>query len=202
MGRLHHLIATVAVCTVLTVGPGPSQPIAGGAPAVTMTAITPNQATLFDWAFALFSAAELILPDIDIVGHDSTEACMGRNGMHTVTEGRSTIHICTRDAGRAQEFLFLHELAHAWDRANLTAEQRLAFLEQRALTEWNNTDTDRWHDRGAEHAAEIITWGLIDRPIGIVRIPDTSCAELLAGYVTLVGRPPLHGYQDLCRHAA
>ena len=165
MGRLHHLAAAVAMGAVLTVGPGPSDPTAANAPTVTMTGITAAQATIFEWALALFAAADLPLPDIDIVGHDSTAPCMGRNGMHTFADGRSTIHVCTRDAGPVQEFLFLHELAHAWDRAGLTAERRQAFLAQRGLTEWRNDDPERWHDRGAEHAAEIIMWGLIDRPI-------------------------------------
>ena len=202
MGRLHLLTATVALCAISVVCVGASQPTAARGPAVTITGITPAQATLVEWAMALFATAELRLPDLGIVGHDSTDACMGRNGMHVVDDGRSTIHICTRDAGRIQEFLFLHELAHAWDRANLSAERRLAFLEQRGLAEWNNLDTDQWHDRGGEHAAEIIAWGLIDRPVGIVRISGTSCVELLAGYVTLVGGPPLHGYTDRCRQAA
>ena len=198
MGRMHHLTAAVAACAVLTVGPGASQPIAGAAPTVTMTGITPAQARIFEWALDLFAAAELPLPEIDVVGHGSTDSCMGRHGMHMFAEGRSTIHVCTRDAGPVEEFLVLHELAHAWDRADLSAERRLAFLELRGLTEWRNDDPERWHDRGAEHAAEIIMWGLIDRPIRVVRLWDNSCADLLAGYVTLVGRPPLHGFTDRC----
>jgi hypothetical protein len=44
--------------------------------------------------------------------------------------------------------------------------------------------------------------GLIDRPIRIATIPDTSCADLRTGYVLLTGRPPLHGFTDLCDEAA
>jgi hypothetical protein len=200
MGRLHHLAAAVAMGAVLTAGPGVSDPTTANHPTVTMTGISAAQATIFEWALALFAAADLPLPDIDIVGHDSVAQCMGRAGMHTYAAGRSTLHVCTRDAGPVQEFLFLHELAHAWDRAGLTAERRQAFLAQRGLTEWRNDDPERWHDRGAEHAAEIIMWGLMDRPIGVVRLWDNGCAALRAGYVALVGRPPLHGYTDRCRN--
>jgi hypothetical protein len=49
---------------------------------------------------------------------------------------------------------------------------------------------------GAEHAAQILVWGLIDRPIRIATIPDTSWADLRTGYVLLTGRPPLHGFTD------
>ena len=94
----------------------------------------------------------------------------------------------------------LHEMGHAWIDENVTNSVRERFLEMRGLRAWNES-TVSWDDRGFEHGAEIIAWGLIDRPTGIVRIRDTSCAELLAGYFTLVGRPPLHGYQDVCRNA-
>ena len=179
---------------------GSRDPTAAKAPTVTMTGITAAQATIFEWALALFAAADLPLPDIDIVGHDSTSQCMGRAGMHTFAAGRSTIDVCTRGAGPVQEFLFLHELAHAWDRAGLTAERRQAFLAQRGLTAWRNDDPERWHDRGAEHAAEIIMWGLMDRPIRVVRLGTTGAQRSPLGYVALVGRPPLHGYTNLCQN--
>ena len=50
----------------------------------------------------------------------------------------------------------------------------------------------------AEHAAEIVVWGLIDRPVRSVFNPDTTCAALRAGYEVLVGEPPLHGFTDRC----
>jgi hypothetical protein len=80
----------------------------------------------------------------------------------------------------------------------LTESRRAAFLRLRGLTEWRNDDPDRWHERGAEHAAEIMVWGLIDRPVRPVFIPDNTCADLLAGYVMLTGRSPLHGFTDRC----
>lgn len=55
-----------------------------------------------------------------------------------------------------------------------------------------------WHERGAENAAEIIAWGLIDRPVKPVRIYDNDCDQLLGGYVILTGTDPLHGLTDVC----
>jgi hypothetical protein len=47
-----------------------------------------------------------------------------------------------------------------------------------------------------------LDWGLIDRPIRIATIPDSSSVDLRTGYILLTGRPPLHGYTDLCAEAA
>ena len=43
-----------------------------------------------------------------------------------------------------------------------------------------------------------MVWGLIDRPIRIVQIDDSSCDQLDDGFRALTGVPPLHGYRDLC----
>ena len=58
------------------------------------------------------------------------------------------------------------------------------------------TDTV-WEERGSEHAAEVMVWGLIDRQFS-ARIPHNSCAELLDGYTTLTGQQPLHGFTGKC----
>ena len=70
----------------------------------------------------------------------------------------------------------------------------------RGLHTWRGSDPngEDWLERGAEHAAEIMTWGLLDWPMMVVFIPDNTCADLLAGYETLTGRPPLHGFTDYC----
>ena len=70
-------------------------------------------------------------------------------------------------------------------------------MELRGLEQWRGDAAD-WHDLGAEHAAEIMVWGLMDRPVWPAYLPASSCADLQAGYETLTGRPPLHGYTDFC----
>lgn len=166
---------------------------------ITFTAVAPDQVALFDWAVELFDEAGLELPPIDVVGHRTDAHCLGRSAAHGFDAGRSRIDLCIGDAGPRAEFLILHELAHAWDRHSLTPARRDAFLALRGLQEWRNDDPDRWHERGAEHAAEIMVWGLIDRPVRIVRLDANSCADLLAGYRVLTGTEPLHGYTDACR---
>ena len=147
-------------------------PLAGAAPggtstqaAVTMTGFSAAQSAQIAWAVDLFDRAGLVLPPVALVHSASPEPCLGRAGLHRRIGEGSTIWICTDDAGPPEEFLYLHELAHAWDRAALTDDRRAGFLELRGLDAWQGTDPERWNDYGAEQAAEIVVWALIDRPI-------------------------------------
>jgi hypothetical protein len=161
-----------------------------------------GQEALIEWAIGLYADAGLELPPLEFVHYPTREPCRGARGLYTGDRSPATIRICTPEAGPFAESLFLHEIAHAWDRYALTDRRRAAFLHLRDLEEWWDNGTAPWHTYGAEQAAQIIVWGLIDRPIRIATIPDSSCLELRAGYVLLTGRPPLHGYTDLCDKAA
>jgi hypothetical protein len=188
----------VAVALVLAALTIPLPHAASDAPAVTLTGLSAIEEADVRWAVGLFDQAGLRLPPIEVVRHRSVQPCSGRRAAHTWKDGRSTIHLCADDKPRPRRYRMLHEIAHAWDRQSLTEARRAAFLDLRGLDEWRNDDPERWHERGAEHAAEIMVWGLIDRPVRSVFIPDTTCAELRAGYEVLVGEPPLHGFTDRC----
>jgi hypothetical protein len=167
-------------------------------PMRTTTGLSPQEEEVFAWASSLYEEAGLRLPAIDVIGHETMEACGGGAGYHHAEGGRSTIDICGEHPRRFDEVLFLHELAHAWDLAVLTDTRRAAFAELRGVTQWWDDGVHDWDERGAEHAAEIVTWALRDRPMRVFSIPDADCASLEAGYVALTGRPPLHGYRDRC----
>jgi hypothetical protein len=47
------------------------------------------------------------------------------------------------------------------------------------------------HERGAERAAEVVSWGLMDEMIPIIRIYDAEPALLTEAFNLLVDRPPL-----------
>lgn len=151
------------------------------------------------WAVDLFDEAGLRLPPTRFVHHgvDRT-ACSGRRGVHEYVNGRSTINICTDDPGKVTEALVLHETAHAWAAHDLSDERKADFQSLRGWTYWRNHQEADWHENGSEQAAEMILWGLIDRPVGIVTINDHRCEDLDAGYRALTGQPPLHGYRDHC----
>jgi hypothetical protein len=189
--RLLLLTAAVVLAQVAATAASP-------VPRVTYTDVPGHQVAMVEWGIALFDEAGLTLPPIEVHGHRGTETCGGRPGLHRWIDGRSRIDLCTRFSRSSQELLVLHELAHAWDRVSLTPARREAFLELRGLTDWRHEDLDHWADLGAEHAAEIVMWGLADRPVRVVRIDGGSCAELLAGYRLLTGDEPLHGSTVAC----
>jgi hypothetical protein len=163
-----------------------------------MRDLSPAQREVALWAVDLFAAAGLDLPPIELVAHDGDAACHHRyDGLHRHVDGRSVIDLCGRFDRHLAEPLYLHELAHAWAAHSLTVERRVAFLALRGAAAWNDDALD-WHERGTEQAAEIIVWGLRDRPMRVARIQGSSCAELLAGYRVLTGADPLHGFTDHC----
>jgi hypothetical protein len=151
------------------------------------------------WATDLFDQAELELPPLRFVyhGHD-TRPCAERPGLHHRVDGLNVIEICTETITNPTKGLILHETAHAWIDHHLTDERKAAFKELRGWTHWRDYDAAPWHENGTEQAAEIMVWGLIDRPLKMVRINGNSCDELDAGYRTLTGRPPLNGFRDAC----
>jgi hypothetical protein len=152
-----------------------------------------------NWAVDLFEEAGLRLPPMRFVHHgDDRNPCSGWRGAHRHVDGWSTIEICTSDPGKVTAALVLHETAHAWAAHELTDERKADFQVLRGWTHWSNHREADWHENGSEQAAEILVWGLIDRPVGIVTINANSCDDLDAGYRSLTGQPPLHGYRDHC----
>lgn len=167
--------------------------------AIELVDTPPELAELARWSMGLFEEAGLHLPPIRYVYHgDDTTPCSGWRGVHRSVDGRSTIDICTSDPGRTTAWLFLHETAHAWAAHDMDEGRRADFRALRGWTDWSNHGEVPWHENGTEQAAEIIAWGLVDRPFGVATIHDASCDDLDAGYRTLTGQPPLHGFRDHC----
>ena len=187
------LVTVLALCSAHGAGAAES-----GATAHSATGLSTQELEVLDWALALFDEAGLDLPGIDFVGQEALDACHGGSGLHRIDGGRSRVTICGEHPRRFDEILFLHEIAHAWDFAQLSDARRAAFAELRGLDQWWDDGVHEWDQRAAEHAAEIVTWALRDRPMQVITIPDADCASLRAGYLALTGRAPLHGYRDRC----
>jgi len=144
------------------------------------------------WARSRFKDAGLELPNIEIVVFDSTIDCDGRVGYYYADAGR--LELC-----RLDKKTVLHELAHAWANHNLTAENRAGFVRLRNLTSWND-DGEPWKHRATEHAAETISWALMDRETTVpwvsedgaetrrlLTIDNSSPRELTEAYRFLTG---------------
>lgn len=168
-----------------------------GSPMLTIDSLPEGQELIVAWALDLFDQAGLNRPAVRLVGHDDPEACRGRNGIAFDRGDHTEIGLCTPEVAAHVDFLILHELVHAYEHQFVSDDVRGEFLELRGLEQWRGSDL-AWHEAGAEHAAEILVWGLMDRPVWIVRIDDVSCEELMEGYDTLTGSVPVHGYTDHC----
>lgn len=118
------------------------------------SALSSDERELVDFALSRFETQGLELPEISFEFFPSTLDCDGHKGMYWHA-GR-TLRMCSMD-----EHTLLHEMAHAWANENLTIAERVAFTRQSGLEAWNGHD-DAWEDRGTEHAAETIAWGLGD----------------------------------------
>lgn len=150
-------------------------------------AYTNTIATLEDGGFAV--------PEFLARFHTTDEPCKGHRGLHVVTsDGVSTIHVCaTHDnplvIEMVRERTLMHEVAHAWVDQNVSADQVIAFMDLRCLRVWDDGTVAAWGELGAEHAAEILLWGMTGETRNInFRIPDDDVEELRAAYDILIGR--------------
>ena len=146
-----------------------------------LTVIGGSEAQRDRLALALdrFDAAGLPLPDLEVVFTTSNDDCHGHYGLFTETPTPWRIVICS-DA----DFVYEHELAHAWERHNLTAETRYDFMERRGYTVWSSHSVD-WNERGVEGVALVIQQGISGLPLrpamSTERISRLEAYELLTG---------------------
>jgi branched-subunit amino acid transport protein len=165
----------------------------------------PELDRLLEWALDRFETAGLGAPAIgSITFAGGSGRCDGLAGSVDTDADRARMLLCL-DRGSAcvgadctsfttfARSTVLHEFAHAWEPARLDAPTRRAFLALRGLTVWEGVRDVPWAERGAEQAAEIIMWGLLEAPVPLPRLDRPACEDLLASYQVLTGRPPLHG---------
>ena len=147
---------------------------------------TPAQHAMTLEAAGRFREAGLGEPTVLVRFHDDVEACGGRTGQQL--EG--TVDLCGIHANDMSRRTVLHEMAHAWTAAHVSAGLEERFLLLRQLDTWNDHDAG-WEERGSEHAAEIIEWALAGQGTGLdlPSIPDNDPRQLVESYQLLTGRP-------------
>lgn len=150
-----------------------------------------------DWAIDRYREARLSLPRIRVSFHRNSDPCEGAQGGYLIEDGVSRVLICVSESGSLRELklkrTLLHEFAHAWDAHFLTEEVRKEFIERRGLEEWSTKVP--YEERGSEHAAETITWGLMDEPLLFGSLDEATSWHLQhEGYLALTGVEPPHGY--------
>jgi hypothetical protein len=190
------LLAPIAAIHAALAGRGlPPSDVEGGAvvdsdpitlrvsltPAVTVQNASAAQLGRLVLALDRFRAASLKLPDIDIQFSIDESGCMGHMGRFDPGPTPWRISICSH-----LDFVYEHELAHAWERATMTDETRQAFMTLRGLTIWSDSVVP-WNERGVEGVAFIIQQGLAGLPL-----PPVLGAEGLSrmeAFELLTGRP-------------
>lgn len=151
----------------------------------------PGWTATIEWAVARYESVGLDLPAATVTLHDDPVACKGASGLY-VRGDVPEIRLCanTEPDSRIARLIVLHELGHLWAEGTLTGPEKQALLDLRGLEVWADSDhpTHKW---GAEHAAEILSWGLMDESVRIIRIYDTTPDLLTEAWLLLVGRPAL-----------
>jgi hypothetical protein len=117
----------------------------------------PDQLSRVEWAVGRFHLAGLQLPATEVHFHTGEAGCDGADAVFRTGSDPLRIDVCN-----SHRLIVLHELAHAWDHANLNQEQREAFMVMCGFDVWNDHDVP-WKERAVEHLAEILVWGLHER---------------------------------------
>ena len=118
-----------------------------------------EQRAVVIWALEQYEDAGLNLPGLQFRLRPDETFCGGNRGFFSHGSEPWLITICTED-----RMVFLHEIGHAWAEYTLTTSERSAYVKQRGMESWNDSDT-RWGARGSEDAANTLAWGLVDDPI-------------------------------------
>lgn len=202
---LGALVAIIIVVADLTAGSTTTvaEPILEAEPGSTilLDGLSPELERSARWAIGLFDAADMRLPPVQVTSSADPAECHGTEGIHHPDGERSIIVICGEHVGFATDRVLLHELAHAWERHSVTPADRAAFQRLRGNEVWHDYDAAPWHENGTEQAAEIVLWGVIDRPAPMIRITQNSCDELRAAFRVLTGFDPLPSTHDRCGDA-
>lgn len=149
--------------------------------------VDPDQERLVDWAIGRYAAAGLELPPVSLAFSSTREPCDGNAGLFR-SHPEARIDLCPSGPldGTAARKTILHELAHAWTDAFLSADDRREFMALRGLDVWSGPAAP-WELRGTEHAAEVLAWALFDGDLLMVTIADAGPVALATAYRQLTG---------------
>ncbi len=191
---VERIIEALALLTILSVGTMSDSGVAPASP------LSPAQEELVEFGLGRFAGQGLDLPVVSIDFHPSSLDCQGHKGLYMYRT--QTLRMCSLD-----KKTMLHELAHAWARHNLTMAEMESFTRYRGVATWNDP-ADPWKERATEHAAEIVAWALMDRPVHLrltvhadhecqrsefrmLTIEDSTVEELYDGFLQLTGVEPI-----------
>jgi hypothetical protein len=150
-------------------------------PDITIQGGSPEQHKRLEEAVDRFKAASLLLPDLQVEIHDDPVHCNDHHGLFRSHSQPWRILICS-----SADFVYEHELAHAWELANLTDDIRRDLMKHGNYSTWADK-TMPWNERGVEGAALVIQQGLAGLPLP----PSLSLnhKNRIEAFELLTGRP-------------
>jgi hypothetical protein len=126
-------------------------------PIISVHGGSPSELHRLNEALAHFAEAGLAIPPLQVHFVDDESLCPGRFNR---SESPWRISICVG----APDWVYEHELAHAWEAAHVNDQQREMILDLLGLETWRDRATD-WSQRGVEWAAVVIQQGLNGIPL-------------------------------------
>lgn len=185
MSRVYRFLLPLVV-TPLLFG------VAAGQDALSIEAQELSQQQVAEWAIDRYAEAGLSLPRlvIQFPGRDLSH-CDGAPGRVYLDHDPIEVRMCWHS-----EFILLHELAHVWVAQNFPTDKQEPFMDMRdGVLSWDNLDVS-WSERGREHAANVIAWGLLEDPHPVLRTYPNDPESLLAAFRFLTDSDPLHDGGD------
>jgi hypothetical protein len=143
---------------------------------------TREQEALVEDAVQRFADAGWPLTNTEV--RFDANACDNAVGFHTEQRGYHLVVMCTDS-----QWTLLHELGHVWSDLYLDEAEREAWLASRDLDSWGE---GKWEDRGTEHAAAIIAFGLYDTAHVPTGFGITDYMQTVSAFESLFGVHPLH----------
>lgn len=183
----HFTARLIATLTIVIVIGGTAESGAGAVasvsadPKVTVSGGTAESHRKLEAALRTFRDAGLELPDLAVSLSADEADCGGTKGRFRDSTTPWEISICSNG-----DAVYEHELAHAWERGNLTDGQRSAFMELRGYEVWSSAEIP-WNERGVEGVAFVIQQGLAGVPLSPV-LSDEAQSRMEA-YEFLTGTP-------------
>ena len=152
----------------------------------TIYAKTAEQIELALWGIELYEAHGFDLPHVEEWMGNTPADCVhpsGRRvrGFATWRDDQAILFHCY------DRFTLLHELAHVYDRHDVTEAQRDEFLEHRHLVDWQ--DVGNWGASGEEHFANVLAWGLDPDSRRAFETYPNDDASLAEAFALLVAAP-------------
>lgn len=187
MRRIPLQIAEIALLvTALVVGLGSG----GQRPAMELANATPALAAHVDWALHLFETHGLDEPVVSSITFDPDDPFCERHGGR-FTASTAAVLLCF-DADTVvlgsggtlrhhEQWLLLHELAHAWIETHTTEVQRSDYARLMSADSWAD-DSDSWYRRGTELAADTFAFTLTDGDVLPRTLASRDETLLLEGF--------------------